>query len=139
MRLRIQGREYDVIDPRSCRVLHLMELRQQTRGLVEGGLGLRELGPMARRMQAAHEEQAAARAQGVQVDDDALDVDPDEVLIWLAVLVFLARRAAGERVSFADAADISPDEIEMVSEPGDEEDPQVPTSAGDADAGQPAG
>lgn len=126
MKLVIQGREYDLVNPQTATLLHLMELRQQTRGLVDGGIGARRLGQMAARMDAAHQAQERGEAP---------DVDDDEALLWLGILVFLARRAAGEKITFTDAVDIPGDAVDLVAEPGDEvpvEGPRVPAVAGDA-------
>jgi hypothetical protein len=44
----------------------------------------------------------------------------------MAVMVFLTRRAAGEKVTFLEAIDVPLGSIEVVTEPGDEQAPAEP-------------
>lgn len=139
MKLRIQDREYPLITPDSAHLLHLMELKAQSvRYSPDGkGLGMSALQKMR--------SEAAERARRVQAARDAgedvpdAEEDADAGLMWLGVLAFLTRRAAGEDLTFVDAIDIPLSSIEAVPEEGDdtegdggEPDPTTPAPAGQA-------
>lgn len=100
MKYVIRGREYPTVDRSTAQLIHLMELRQQTRAWTEDGKGLG--------MQALDRLETEAKE-----DDDAK-------LLAFAVLLFLSRRAAGDKVTFEEAAAVAFDDVEIVKEPGDE-------------------
>jgi hypothetical protein len=52
--------------------------------------------------------------------------------LWMAVMVFLTRRAAQEKVTFLEAIDVPLGSIQVVAEPGDEQAPAEvdPTTPG---------
>jgi hypothetical protein len=106
VKLLIAGREYPAVDHSSASLLHLMQLKQQTRDFTEDGKGL---GMHA--LQAIGASAAAAQAEGEV---------PENADLWMAVMVFLTRRAAGENVTFLEAIDVPLESIQVVSEPGDE-------------------
>jgi hypothetical protein len=120
----IDGREYTAVNHRMSTPLHLMELQQQSRPLIEGGLGMQRLDRMAReqllyqRAMKAHQKQAAAGAADIE---DA-PLAPDDALVAIAVVLFLTRRAAGEQVTFAQAADQPLESVQWIPEPGDDGD-----------------
>lgn len=125
MRILLGGVEYAAVNYQTASLLHLMELKQQTRDFVPGGLGMHALEAMHR---AGREHQAAVeRGEDVGAQDDAD--------LWLGVCLFLSRRAAGDRCTFLEAVDVPLGAIEVVMEPGDEGDPvdpQTPGSGGPA-------
>jgi hypothetical protein len=106
VKLVIDGREYPAVTHATASLLHLMELKQQTRDLTPDGLGL---GMAA--LEGIGREAEVARASGET---------PPNADVWFAVLVFLSRRAAGEKLSFVEAIDVPFGAIEFVTEPGDE-------------------
>jgi hypothetical protein len=106
VKLLIDGREYPAVDHSSASLLHLMELKQQTREFTEDGKGL---GMAA--LQAIGVSAAQAQAEGEV---------PEGADLWMAVMVFLTRRAAGEKLSFLEAIDVPLGSIEVVAEPGDQ-------------------
>ena len=135
-RIRIDGREYRVVDHRGgAKLLHLVELREHTRTLLEEPIGMGRLDDMARRArELAVEVKAAEQAHRELVDAGAPSEDlelsaqrvrraraeqADDGLLGLAIIVFLSRRAAGERVTFAQATTVDVDAVEFVDEPGD--------------------
>ena len=137
MKLRIQGKEYPLITPDSAHLLHLMELKAQSRDVSPDGKGL----GMSALQKMKDEAGDAARAG---------EADADVGILWLGILAFLTRRAAGEVVTFREAIDIPLSAIEAVPEDGDEQqdatgegeaDPTTPAPAGPAtpDADRPAG
>jgi hypothetical protein len=120
VRIVVDGTEYQAVNYQTASLLHLMELKQQTRDFVPGGLGMHALEAMHR---AGREHQAAVeRGEDVGAPDDAD--------LWMAVCLFLARRAAGERIGFLEAVDVRLGSIEVVMEPGDEADPADPQTPG---------
>lgn len=140
MRIRFpDGREIGAVNPATANLLHLMELKQQTREFSEDGkgLGMRALSAMKRRaldhQLATEAEESAAREAGRKLQEIE---PPDDAELWTAVVLFLSRRAAGDRVGFLDAADVVVSEIEVIPEPGDqgpgEADPTTPGSGGPA-------
>ena len=62
----------------------------------------------------------------VQGSDAALD-DPDGALVF-AVMVWAARRKAGEDVTFADIIEVSWDRYDFPEAPGDRMPPKAPTT-----------
>lgn len=145
-RMRIDGREYRVVDHRGgAKLLHLVELREHTRKLLEDPLGMGRLDEMARRarelaheVRAAERDHAAAAADGAgpeQLEELARRVrrarseQADDGLLGLAIIVFLSRRAAGERVTFAEATTVDVDRVEFIPDDGDPV--VVPPDAGD--------
>ena len=136
MKIIIYGREYEAVNYKTASVLHLMELRQQSREFTDDGkgLGLKALEQMQRRGAAHQREIERAQAEGL----DVAEVEsPDDADLWLAVCLFLCRREAGEKLRFLEAVDVPMGDIEVVPEPGDETpgqepDPQQPGSGGPA-------
>jgi len=140
MRIRFPGgREIEAIDPSAANLLHLMELKQQTRAFTDDGkgLGMHGLSAMRRRSadyrRAMEAEAAAAKEEG----RDPVELDPpDDADLWMAVLLFLSRRAAGDRVTFLEAADVCVQDVVAIPDPGDEapekEDPMMPGGGGPA-------
>jgi len=133
------GREIEAVNPATANLLHLMELKQQTKEWSEDGkgLGMRALSAMRRRSldyQLAFEaEQKTAAEEG----RDPVEPDPpDDADLFTAVVLYLSRRAAGDRVSFLEAADVRMSELVMIPDPGDEgpgeADPTTPGSDGPA-------
>lgn len=147
MRIRLpDGREIQAVNHRTAHLLHLMELKQQTREWTDDGkgLGMRALSVMQRcHLQyqiAVEEEQKAAEDSGR--DPQPID-PPDDLEIWMVVVVFLSRRAAGDKVSFAEAADVGIDDVVAIPEPGDQgpgevQDPPTPGSGGPVTPDAPA-
>jgi hypothetical protein len=116
VRLLIDGREYPAVDHSNASLLHLMELKQQTRDFTEDGKGL---GMAAL--------QAVGASAGARADGEV----PESADLWMSVMVFLTRRAAGEKVTFLEAIDVPLGSIEFLPEPGDEPgqveaDPTIP-------------
>jgi hypothetical protein len=118
VKLLIDGREYAAVDHSNASLLHLMELKQQTRDFTDDGNGL---GMAA--LQAIGQSAAAAQAEGEV---------PANADLWMAVMVFLTRRAAQEKVTFLEAIDVPLGSIQVVAEPGDEQAPAEvdPTTPG---------
>lgn len=106
MRISIGDREWPAVSPLKAELLHLMELRQQTQDFHPGGLGMKAL-------QALHAEVMEARQAGEE---------PDEYtgFVFLAVMLFLSRRAAGEQLTFREAIRVPAAEIRVVPDEGDE-------------------
>lgn len=153
MRIRIDGREYPVIDHRSgAKLLHLVELREHTRALLEQPLGMGRLDELARaarilgrNLRAAEQAYAEAFADGVRGPDleQLADVvrrlkaeQADDGLLGLAIVVFLSRRGAGDRVTFSQATTVDVSAIEWIPEPSDAS--VVPPDDGDDDPFGPA-
>lgn len=152
MKIRISGREYPVIGHRSANLLHLLELREHTRGLFAEPLGMARLDEIERTAKVLRSRIAAAKVQraaavdvvdGVEVvrdpealaaaDDllERLNVEQvDDGLLGMAIVIFLSRRKAGDRVTFAQSVDVDiAQDVEWVPEPDDSL-PVVP-AAGD--------
>lgn len=70
-------------------------------------------------------------------DDEAFDAHPDKYLL-VGVLVWIARRTAGEDVSFADAIDVPLSSIEFLGEPEPAKKPGPTRRKPDAPASAPA-
>jgi hypothetical protein len=120
VKLMIDGREYAAVDHSNASLLHLMDLKTQTAKL---GLGPNGKGLGMAALQAIGTSSAEAQASGEV---------PEDADVWMAVMVFLTRRAAGENISFIDAIDVPLGSIEVVPEPGDEQAPAEadPTTPG---------
>ena len=141
MKLRIGEREYQVVTPKSggrlnggANMRSLLDLRRQSTevfGFEIGMLKLDELEATARQRKA--ERRAAERAG----DKDAVRrIDAqiaDDGMVNIGILVFLSRRAAGDRCSLEDAVDVDLQDLEWIREPGDPDDEQDD----DEDAGPP--
>jgi hypothetical protein len=148
LKLIIDGREYPAVDHNSGQLLHLMELQQQGRDLVEGGLGMSALQRMEREArvyvrqlkayEAAREAYEAALEAGQEAEEPEEPIVPDVSLTLMAVAVFLTRRAAGDVVSFRDSLAVGMDTIVQLPEPTDRPasedrpDPTTPGSGGPA-------
>jgi hypothetical protein len=105
VKLLIAGREYPAVDHSNASLLHLMELKQQTRDFTEDGKGL---------------GMAALQAIGASAAAQAEGQVPENADLWMAVMVFLTRRAAGEKLTFLEAIDVPLGSIEFLPEPGDQ-------------------
>lgn len=106
MKLVIAGRDYPAVNHATASLLHLMELKQQTKDFTDDGkgLGMSALEAIGR--------SAAAQGEAGQT--------PENADLWMAVMVFLTRRGAGEKVTFLEAIDVPLASIEVITEPGDE-------------------
>jgi hypothetical protein len=135
VKIRIGDREYPVIGHRNANLLHLIELREHTRGLFEQPLGMARLDEIERtakvlrgRIAAAQQRRAAALEAGddaaVAAADEQLErlriEQVDDGLLGMAIVMFLSRRKAGDRVTFAQAVDVDiAADVEWISEPDD--------------------
>lgn len=134
MKIVIDGREYPAVGHKGARLLHLIELREQTRKLLAEPLGMARLDRLAKTSQSAREELDAAKALG---DPDAVAAAEERVAadaeLWTAVVIFLSRRGAGERVTFAEAVDVDLATVEFILEDGDRDgdEPAGPSEAPD--------
>jgi len=134
--LRIGDRQYEAVDPRGgARLLHLIELAEHTKRLLGAPIGMHRLDEMSRNARAlasrvraaesAHRAAVDAGADPVVVAELAEDVrtakgaQADDGLLGLAILVFLSRRAAGDRCTFAQACDVPVDQVEWIPDPSD--------------------
>jgi hypothetical protein len=116
VKLIIDGREYQAVNHKGAQLLHLMELRQQSRAFTEDGKGLG--------MRAIEELVRVADLPGAEGD-------PDAQVLGFAVLLFLTRRAAGDKVTFEQAAAVAFNDVEVLVEASDlPEVPQDPTAPG---------
>lgn len=143
MKLVIGGTEYEAVSHQSASPLHLMELQQQSRRLVEGGLGMSRIEEIMRATAAYSTARAAwEKATAAGEDPGDLPVIPDDGLTAMAITIFLARRRAGERITFEDAIDV--EGVIWIREPGDttpdaaEEGEPDPTEPGPASPETPA-
>lgn len=135
MRIRIEGREYPVIGHRAANLLHLIELREHTRALFAEPLGMARLDDLervSRRIRADVVRVKAARDEAVDGGDDLAVATADEELrrleaeqaddglLGMAIVIFLSRRKAGDRVTFAQAVDVDvANDVEWIAEPDD--------------------
>lgn len=129
MKLKIAGVEYEPVSFESASPLLLMELQSQSRRLVEGGLGMSRLSLMERDSTAYRRARQAWQDAGA--DPDQEPPPPDDSPIAIAVLMFLSRRAVGEKVTFEEAASTPMSEFEAIPDASDvddaeAEDPQQP-------------
>ncbi len=99
MHVVVSGTEYHFDALNKASLLDLIELKKQT------GLTMESLGAIVSRLDEAK-------------DDDGFDFTSDEGgLVALAVMIWLARRRAGERsLKFEDSADVPLDEIQFVAD-----------------------
>lgn len=121
MKLVISGTEYDVGSIGKASLADLVALKVQT------GMGLGAL------------REGLANAQRLK-SGDALD--DEQALMALGALIFLTRRRAGEKVTFEEACSFPLDELEVITEDGDDlaavddaEEGPDPRSPGSARAG----
>ena len=134
MKLVIDGVEYSAVNHHGAPPLHMIELQQQSKSLIEGGLGMSRIERIGRDAARYQREHAAWRERleaGDATEDDA-PLSPDDAHISIAVVVFLTLRGAGQRITFADAAEISPERMVWRSEPDD-----APTPGGEPDPTTP--
>jgi hypothetical protein len=103
LKIFVEGREYKAVPPHQAELIHLMELRQQTRVVVPGGFGMQGIKDLATRVE-------DARKAGQ-------DPDEDDSLLFMAVMVFLARRHAGESISFTEACSFPLEALRIEQEP----------------------
>ncbi len=135
MRIKIEGRDYDVVSHRGANLLHLLELREHTRALFAEPLGMARLDELERVSRGIREQVLrvkAGREDAVERGDGdavaAADVELrrleaaqiDDGLLGMAIVIFLSRRKAGDRVTFAQAVDVDvAQDVEWIEEPGD--------------------
>lgn len=77
-----------------------------------------ETGKLGRALNLSELESMQATLEAIE-DDEVRGRHPD-ALWMLGATVYLARRRAGERISFETAVDFPVDEVEWIVEPGDE-------------------
>lgn len=139
MKLRIGGTDYTAVSHQTASPLHLMELQQQSKRLVDGGLGMSRIEQIMRDTSGY----AKARREWLKSTEAGQDagqepIVPDDGLVSMAITIFLARRSAGEKLTFEEAIDVTG--VEWIPEPGDnayrgeededdEPDPTVPGPA----------
>lgn len=127
MKLRIGEREYQVVTPKrggqlngGANMLSLLDLRRQSLDVFgfECGIGkLDELETRARQLKV--ERRTAERAGDV---DEVRRIDAaiaDDGMVNVGILVFLSRRAAGERITLREAVDVDMSDLEWIREDGD--------------------
>lgn len=150
MRLRVKDQVLPFVDFNSACLLHLVELQQQGRAVVDGGLGMSALTRNQRDL-AAYSRAVQVRQKAVE-DGEPVGEEPDPpdcAPVMMGVTAFLTLRAAGEKLTLMDALLLSPGDLEQVSDPedipageGDGADPTAPGSDGPAtpagDASGPA-
>lgn len=147
MKVRIDGEEFPAVNQKSAAPLHMMELQQQARPFVEGGLGMSRIERMGRDTMRYQRELKAwrVRFEAGEVTEDDAPLAPDDAILSVPIVVFLSLRAAGRKVTFEDAASIPEDRLEWIPEPGDvradeaEEGEPDPTSPGVASPVTPDG
>lgn len=101
----VAGTKYEFNALNKASLLDLIELKKQT-GLTTGAL-----------------EQLVTKLEQAKDDPEFSFIDDEGNLIALAVMIWLARRRAGERaLKFEESADVPLHEITFVAEEGDEED-----------------
>ncbi len=109
------GREYQIAMPLNPTVTEYLRLTRETE------------------MSVNDIEAAIDRAQSEVADAEKAKRDPDvgaDILLGTAMVLYLARWRAGEKVTLETAADVPFDGIEMVAEPGEAPDPtSAPTRA----------
>lgn len=128
MRIIIRGKEYERVGMDTCAPLHMIELQQQSKRLVDGG-GLstsklrridREGRDYARARKRWVDDVEAWRAAGADPDLEPEEPDePDNLFVSIAMLVFLSIRGAGEPITFEAAASIPLGAIAFAADPGD--------------------
>jgi hypothetical protein len=130
--------DVEAVDVGGAHLLHLVELQQQGRHLVEGGLGMSGLEQMKREGLAFRREwlawdarrKASEEAGDPFVDDEPLP--PDSAALAAGITVFLSRRQAGHRVSLVEALQVPQVAIRIVEEPADAAGAVDPQGPGDA-------
>lgn len=130
MKVRIRGVEYDVRRLGNAAPLHMIELQQQSRKLVEGGWKVSALRAAERDSRAytratlAYEAAREAwEAAGADPETEPLEPDePDSVWVALATMTFLTMRAGGTKISLEDAASIGLEEMEWIPDADDQAD-----------------
>lgn len=153
MRIIIRGKEYERVGMDTCAPLHMIELQQQSKRIVDGG-GLST--SRLRKIERAGRDYARARkrwADAVEAweaagADPALEPEqpdePDDTFVSIAMLVFLSIRGAGEPITFEaaasiplgeiafakDAGDPAVDELDDDEDEDDDEDPSSPATGG---------
>lgn len=105
------GREIPAVNHRSATILHLMQLRQQSRDLYPGGLTVSALEQLSR--------SAIAHDKAIRAGKEPPDGSGGEAEIFFSVVLFLSRRAAGDAVTFSQAIDIPVDGVQVILEDGD--------------------
>jgi hypothetical protein len=101
----VAGTAYHFNALNKASLLDLIELKKQT-GLSTGDL-----------------EKLVGKLEDAKDDPEFSFIDDEGNLIALAVMIWLARRRAGERsLKFEDSADVPLDEIAFVAEDSDDED-----------------
>lgn len=109
MHVVVAGTEYAFDALNKASLLDLIELKKQT-GLTAGDL-----------------ESLVGKLEEQKDDPDFSFIDDEGNLLVLAVLIWLARRRAGERsLKFEDSADVPLDEISFVADGTDEEPAESP-------------
>ena len=98
MKIRISGVDYDAAALGRLSLFDILELKRQT------GLSVDE-------MQAAFAE--------VDPDNPESAMRSEDPLVAFGATIWLARRKAGERLTFEEACDFPLDELEFIAEPGD--------------------
>jgi hypothetical protein len=126
VKLIIDGREYPAVTHENAELWALMQLKQQTRQFTEDGkgLGMRALAGML----------ASAK------DAKSSGEIPEYAELWLAVVIYLSRVSAGDRVTFEEATRVPFGSVEVVQDPGDEveADPTTPGNGGPETPAAPA-
>lgn len=126
MKLLIRGVEYDARNIQNAAPLHMIELQQQSKAIIDGGWKISAL------RAADRDAKVYARARKVWeeagADPDAEPDEPDSLWVALATMTFLTMRAGGTKISLEQAAEIPFGEMRWVPEPGD---PTVDEGEGD--------
>lgn len=130
MRVKIRGVEYDVRRLANAAPLHMIELQQQSKKLVEGGWKISALRAAERdsraytRRQLEHEAAVEAwEAAGADPETEPVEPDePDSVWVALATMMFLTMRAGGTKITLEDAASIGLSELEWIPDVDDQAD-----------------
>lgn len=115
MKIHIGDRTYPSVSPERAELIHLMELKQQTRHVHTDGLGMKAINELAGRVE-------VARRAGEEPDED-------DALLFLGVMVFLARRCAGEYITFAEACSVPLGQVRVEPEPHELADAEAETEA----------
>lgn len=105
MKIHIGDRTYAAVSPERAELIHLMELKQQTRHVHPGGFGMQAIKDLGRRVE-------AARKAGQEPDED-------EALLFTAMMIYFARRGAGEQITFSEACAFPIGELRIENEPHD--------------------
>jgi hypothetical protein len=98
MKIRISGVEYNAALLGQLTLFDILELKRQT------GLSVDEL-------QSAFAD--------VDPDNPEAAMRSEDTLVGFGAVIWLARRKAGERLTFEQACDFPLDQLEFVAEPGD--------------------